>query len=90
MYMLSRYPVLRKALAIGGRFVKIPNMNWDSGVLGVSLEGKPVGLYTDPDLAGVTSGVKVGRHLYYGSLDKDYISRLDLIKYPARDRRSRA
>ncbi|KAJ8647159.1 hypothetical protein MRB53_000182 [Persea americana] len=90
LYMLSRYPVLRKALAIGGRFVKIPNMNWDSGVLGVSLEGKPVALYTDPDLAGVTSGVKVGRHLYYGSLDKDYISRLDMIKYPARDQRSRA
>lgn len=88
--MLTRYPVLRKALAIWVRFMKVPDMNWDSGVLGVSLEGKPVALYTDPDLDGVTSGVKVGRYLYYGSLVKDYISRLDLTRYPARDRRSMA
>lgn len=86
LYMLTRYPFLRKVLAILGRYVKMPEMGTKSGVLSVSLEGKPVALYTDPALSGITSGVKIGRHLYFGSLEKDHISRLDLSIHPARVR----
>ncbi|KAJ8625690.1 hypothetical protein MRB53_034220 [Persea americana] len=84
LYLMVRYPFLRKVAAILERFVKVPEMSWKSGVLGVSLEGKPVALYTDPALFGITSGVKIGRYLYFGSLVKDYISRLDLTTHPAR------
>lgn len=78
-----RYPMVRKALVVLERFVKVPNTPEDAGVLSVSLEGQAIALYSDPALSLVTGGVKIGNHLYYGSLVESYIGRLDLTQHAA-------
>lgn len=55
----------------------------NAGVLQVDLDGKPIALYHDHKSSHITSGVKIGNHLYYGSLLHSHIMRLDLLKYPA-------
>ncbi|KAJ6804358.1 protein STRICTOSIDINE SYNTHASE-LIKE 6-like [Iris pallida] len=81
--MLIKYPFLRKVMVAVGKYVRIPQTERDSGVLSVTPDGKPVALYSDPDLNLVTGGLKIGKHLYYGSLVKPYISRIDLAKIVA-------
>eukprot|EP00262_Sarcandra_glabra_P000139 TRINITY_DN10227_c0_g1_i1.p1 TRINITY_DN10227_c0_g1~~TRINITY_DN10227_c0_g1_i1.p1 ORF type:complete len:375 (-),score=5.31 TRINITY_DN10227_c0_g1_i1:301-1425(-) len=76
--LAQKYPILRKLLGIMAKYGRLPHIMGDGGVVGVSMEGEVLALYTDPDLFGVTCGLKIGRHLYYGSLVKSYISRLDL------------
>ncbi|KVH92122.1 hypothetical protein Ccrd_005846 [Cynara cardunculus var. scolymus] len=46
------------------------------------LEGKPIGCYYDNTLRMTSSGVKIGEHLYLGSVTKPYILRLNLTQYP--------
>ncbi|KAL5713852.1 yls2-like [Ranunculus cassubicifolius] len=76
--LLMRYPWLRKTIAILGKYITIPSGGKDAGVLAVDLDGKPVALYTDRDLSMVTVGMRIGEHLYYGSLVSPYMSRIDV------------
>lgn len=62
------------------KFVKIPYSQRDSGILKVDLDGQPLALFSDPGLTLATSGLKIGKHLWYGSLVKDYLSRIDLTQ----------
>eukprot|EP00268_Persea_americana_P036798 TRINITY_DN3632_c0_g1_i1.p1 TRINITY_DN3632_c0_g1~~TRINITY_DN3632_c0_g1_i1.p1 ORF type:complete len:411 (-),score=71.43 TRINITY_DN3632_c0_g1_i1:419-1585(-) len=82
--MLMHYPIVRKAVVILDRFVKVAHVQKGAGVLSVSLEGQAIALYSDPALAMVTGGIKIGRHLYYGSLVQPFIGRLDLTQHAAR------
>ncbi|XP_058090687.1 protein STRICTOSIDINE SYNTHASE-LIKE 5-like [Magnolia sinica] len=81
-WMMSN-PFARKTLVILKKFVEVPHMQHDGGMLGVSLEGELLALYSDPALFGVTSGLKVGNHLYYGLLAGSYIGRIDLNQHAA-------
>ncbi|KAK0605766.1 hypothetical protein LWI29_030516 [Acer saccharum] len=78
-----RYPFIRKIIAIVERHVGMPKKLKNGGVMAVDLEGKPVAHYYDPELMMITSAIKIGDHLYCGSLTKPYILRLNLRKYPA-------
>ncbi|TXG59893.1 hypothetical protein EZV62_014466 [Acer yangbiense] len=78
-----RYPFIRKIIAIVERHVEMPKKLKNSGVMAVDLEGKPVAHYYDPELTLITSAIKIGDHLYCGSLSKPNILRLNLRKYPA-------
>ncbi|CAI0442548.1 unnamed protein product [Linum tenue] len=78
-----KQPVLRKAMAILTKHLGPLQMEKNSGVFVVDLEGKPVAHYSDPQLALLTSGVKIGTHLYCGSVAFNHILRLDLAKHPA-------
>ncbi|CAL1386967.1 unnamed protein product [Linum trigynum] len=77
-----KQPILRKIIAILTKHLW-PLQLENSGVFVVDLEGKPVALYSDPQLSMITSGVKIGTHLYCGSLVDNRILRLDLAKHPA-------
>ncbi|KAJ3681953.1 hypothetical protein LUZ60_014526 [Juncus effusus] len=81
--VIFKYPILRKILYIIEQFVTVPKSMKNSGVLSVTLDGQPVALYSDPALDLTTSGLKIGNFLYYGSLYKSYISRIDLTKIEA-------
>ncbi|KAF8377717.1 hypothetical protein HHK36_031101 [Tetracentron sinense] len=81
--VVLRYPFVRKGLGILDKFVGRPPMDKDGGVLAVDLEGKPVAHYYDPALSLVTTGIKIGKHLYCGSLMLSHIIRLDLTQHPA-------
>ncbi|KAE8010720.1 hypothetical protein FH972_007063 [Carpinus fangiana] len=78
-----RYPIIRKGIAIMERYVGRPNMEKNGGVLAVDLVGKPTAYYYDPGLLLLTTGIKIGDHLYCGSLFSPYIIRLNLKQYPA-------
>ncbi|XP_073001276.1 protein STRICTOSIDINE SYNTHASE-LIKE 6-like [Typha latifolia] len=84
--IMYKYPIIRKILFILEKFVTVPHNLRDSGGLSVTLEGKPLTLYTDPDLILATGWLKIGRYLYYGSLHKDYLSRIDLTQYVAEEK----
>ncbi|XP_078155567.1 protein STRICTOSIDINE SYNTHASE-LIKE 6-like [Carex rostrata] len=77
---LFKYPILRRILYVVEQFVTVPTGMKNSGVLSVSLDGQPIALYSDPNLILATSGLKIGNYLYYGSLYKSYISRIDLTQ----------
>ncbi|KAI3834309.1 hypothetical protein MKX03_030116 [Papaver bracteatum] len=79
--VMLRYPFIRKTTAMLSRFVNVPHILKDAGVVAVNLNGEVTGLYTDAGLASVTVGIKIGDQLYYGSLVQTYISRLDLTKH---------
>ncbi|KAJ3681952.1 hypothetical protein LUZ60_014525 [Juncus effusus] len=81
--VMFKYPILRKILYIIEQFVTVPKHMKNSGVLSVTLDGQPVALYSDPALILTTSGLKIGNHLYFGSLYKSYISRIELMKIAA-------
>ncbi|XP_068342532.1 protein STRICTOSIDINE SYNTHASE-LIKE 5-like [Pyrus communis] len=79
-----RYPFIRKVLAIvkpyaGGR----PHLEKNAGVFVVNLDGEPIAHYSDPELILITSGIKIGKYLYCGSVVYPYIIRLDLDQHPA-------
>ncbi|KAJ0040856.1 hypothetical protein Pint_28635 [Pistacia integerrima] len=62
---------------------------WDcqenAGVMAVDLEGKPIAHYHDPGIPMISSGIKIGDHLYCGSICNPYILRLDLNQHPAHE-----
>ncbi|PON49998.1 Strictosidine synthase [Parasponia andersonii] len=78
-----RHPFIRKILALVERYVGRPHMETNGGVFAVDLEGKPVSHYHDPALFLISTGVKIGNHLYCGSIIYPYIIRLNLQDYPA-------
>uniref|UniRef100_A0A2N9EI64 Strictosidine synthase conserved region domain-containing protein n=1 Tax=Fagus sylvatica TaxID=28930 RepID=A0A2N9EI64_FAGSY len=79
-----RYPFIRKVLLIMEKYIGRPQMEKNGGVMAVDMEGKPLAHYYDPGLALVSSGMKIGNHLYCGSVFYPYIIRLDLNQYPFR------
>ncbi|KAF3440859.1 hypothetical protein FNV43_RR19145 [Rhamnella rubrinervis] len=78
-----RHPFIRKVLAIMDRYVGRPQTEKNSGVFAVDLEGKPVAHYYDPGLSLLSTGIKIGNHLYCGSVVYPYIIRLNLEQHPA-------
>ena len=78
-----KYASVRKIVAIMEKYVGRPHMEKSGGVLVVDLEGNPIAHYYDIGLAFVSSGIKVGDHLYCGSLVLPYIIRLNVTQHPA-------
>ncbi|OEL34629.1 Protein STRICTOSIDINE SYNTHASE-LIKE 5 [Dichanthelium oligosanthes] len=81
--LLMKYPFVRKLVYLVEKFVALPHGLKNSGTMSVTLDGEPVSTYTDPGLALATGWLKVGKHLYYGSLTETYLSRIDLTKSSA-------
>ncbi|KAI4327820.1 hypothetical protein L6164_020237 [Bauhinia variegata] len=81
--LLLRYPFIRKAAAILVKLIGNPHLENNAGIFIVDLEGKPVAYYHDPDLKLIASGIKIGNHIYCGSILYSYILRLDVKQYPA-------
>lgn len=79
----QKYPFIRKIMAIMERYVGRPQVEKNGGVIAVDLEGKPVEHYYDKNLALISSGIKIGNHLYSGSVVYPYIIRLELHHNPA-------
>ncbi|XP_078442030.1 protein STRICTOSIDINE SYNTHASE-LIKE 5-like [Wolffia australiana] len=76
---LFQYPVVRKISLISSKYGDLTDKFLKgAGVLSVSVEGEPLVLYKDQQLSLSTVGLKVGRHLYYGSLVAAYMSRIPL------------
>ena len=61
-----------------------PNIQKNAGVLAVDLEGKPIAYYYDVGLPDVSTGLKIGNHLYCGFVTQPFIIRLDLLQHAAR------
>ncbi|XP_019423894.1 PREDICTED: protein STRICTOSIDINE SYNTHASE-LIKE 4-like [Lupinus angustifolius] len=77
-----RYPFIRKAMVMLTKYVGSQTKTRNGGVLAVDLEGKPTSHYYDPNLS-LTSGIKIGNHLYCGSIIYPFVIRLDVKQYPA-------
>ncbi|KAJ9703877.1 hypothetical protein PVL29_005241 [Vitis rotundifolia] len=78
-----KYPWIQKVVAIMERYKVWPHMEKNGGVLVVELEVNPIAYYYDLDLLEVTSGVKIGNHLYCGSITAPYLIRLVLHQHAA-------
>ncbi|XP_071706364.1 protein STRICTOSIDINE SYNTHASE-LIKE 6-like [Rutidosis leptorrhynchoides] len=81
--LARKYPYMRKVLGFLEKNLKRPSVEKNSGAIQVDLNGKLVARYYEPELKFVTTGIKIGKHLYLGNLAKSFIIRLDLTKYPA-------
>ncbi|PHU26860.1 Protein STRICTOSIDINE SYNTHASE-LIKE 6 [Capsicum chinense] len=81
--LAQRYPIIRKIMGIIVKYVGTPHVEKNGGVLSVDLQGNPVEHYYDGDLTMVSSGMKIGDHLYCGSVKTPYMLRLNLKQYPA-------
>ncbi|KAJ9703872.1 hypothetical protein PVL29_005237 [Vitis rotundifolia] len=79
-----KYPSIRKVMAIWTRFIGSPEIKKNGGVLEIDLEGKPIAHYYDPKLSLLSSGIKIGKHLYCGFVVRPYMIRLDLDHHAAR------
>ncbi|XP_039684630.1 protein STRICTOSIDINE SYNTHASE-LIKE 6 isoform X1 [Medicago truncatula] len=80
--IMLKYPFIRKALAIITKKVPSLNLYKNGGVITVDLEGKSTAHYYDPKLS-LSGGIKIGNHLYCGSILYPFVIRLDIEKYPA-------
>ncbi|KAF2543141.1 hypothetical protein F2Q68_00030794, partial [Brassica cretica] len=78
-----RYPLLRKVTAMVAKWGFNLMFAEDAGVLQVDFDGNPIAFYHDHKITHLTTGVKIGKYLYCGSLLHSRILRLDLLKYPA-------
>ena len=65
------------------KYIGSPDMEKNGGVLAVDMEGKPIAHYYDSSFSWISSGIKIGNHIYCGSPLNHYIIRLDLKQYPA-------
>ncbi|XVF62271.1 hypothetical protein PTKIN_Ptkin08bG0204100 [Pterospermum kingtungense] len=81
-----KYPLVRKALAIIERAIGRVHMEKNSGVLAVDMGGKPVAQYRDVELNMISTGMKIKKHLYCGSVFYPYIIRLNLDQHGAEAR----
>ncbi|KAD2392750.1 hypothetical protein E3N88_39727 [Mikania micrantha] len=80
------YPFVRKILAFGLKhFHTMPTLLRFGGIIALDLDGKPIGGYYDVSWAYTTSGLKIGEHLYLGSLERPYFMRLNLTQNPPMD-----
>lgn len=82
-----KYPFLRKLIAMAAKYGLELLVKKNASVMQVDLDGNPIALYHDHPFSHITSGVKIGNHLYCGSLLHSYIVRLDLLKYPAQQQK---
>lgn len=82
-HLALKYPFIRKVMGIMEKYVGRPQMEKNGGVIAVDLEGNPTELYIDHELSLITGGIKIGEHLYVGSLAYPYLIRLNLTQYPA-------
>lgn len=80
--IMLKYPFIRKVLAIITKKVSSLNLSKNGGVITVDLEGKPTTHYYDPKFS-LTTGIKIGNHMYCGSILYPFVIRLDIEKYPA-------
>lgn len=80
--IMLKYPFIRKALAIIIKKVSSLNLSKNGGIITVDLEGKPTTHYYDPKFS-LTTGIKIGNHMYCGSILYPFVIRLDIEKYPA-------
>ncbi|KAG9132323.1 hypothetical protein Leryth_013003 [Lithospermum erythrorhizon] len=78
-----KYPFIRKIMGIIEKTVGRPHMEKNGGALAIDLEGRPVAHYYDQHLSMVSSSIKIGDHLYCGSVAKPYMIRLNLTQHPA-------
>ncbi|KAL9148644.1 hypothetical protein ABFS82_12G055400 [Erythranthe guttata] len=81
--LAQRYPFIRKVIAMVDRYIGRPSTEKNGGVIAVDLDGKPTAHYYDSDFSLISSGIKIGEHLYCGSIARPYIIRLNLTRYPA-------
>eukprot|EP01018_Ginkgo_biloba_P016517 Gb_04243 [translate_table: standard] len=80
--LIPKYPFLRHVLVFLLRLMPGSNFGTmkEAGVLAVDKDGRPIALYSHPKLTLITSGLKIGNYLYFGSLSQNYIGRLDLTQ----------
>ncbi|KAI3462296.1 hypothetical protein Pfo_018959 [Paulownia fortunei] len=81
--LVQRYPFIRKVIVIVERYIGRPKTEKNGGVIAVDLDGKPTAHYYDRDVFLISSGIKIGEHLYCGSILLPYIIRLNVSQYPA-------
>ncbi|KAI3816162.1 hypothetical protein L1987_15852 [Smallanthus sonchifolius] len=82
-HVTMAYPFVRKIIAFGLKhFQTMPTLMKFGGVIALDLDGKPIGGYYDDLWPYTTSGLKIGEHLYFGSLARPYFLRLNLTQYP--------
>ncbi|KAL5226139.1 hypothetical protein ABZP36_012778 [Zizania latifolia] len=82
--VLFKHPFVRKLVyLVDKHVVEIPHDLKNAGAMSVSLAGEPVSMYSYPGLALATGWLKVGDYLYYGSLAKPFLSKINLAKSPA-------
>ncbi|CAA2972420.1 STRICTOSIDINE SYNTHASE-LIKE 6-like [Olea europaea subsp. europaea] len=82
--LTQRYAFIRKAMAIVAKYMgEPPRFQKNGGIFAVDFDGKPIAHYYDHDLYQITSGTKIGEHLYCGSIQFPYITRLNISQYPA-------
>ncbi|KAI3808362.1 hypothetical protein L1987_24311 [Smallanthus sonchifolius] len=82
--LARKHPYIRKFFAfLDKNNIQRPSMERNAGAVVVDLDGKPIRQYYDPELKFVTTGIKIGEHLYLGNLMKSFIMRLNLTQYPA-------
>ncbi|PWA39757.1 strictosidine synthase-like 4 [Artemisia annua] len=81
--LARKYPYIRKVLAFLEKYQKRPSVEKNAGAIVVDLDGKLVERYYEPELTLVTTGIKIGEHLYLGNLMTSFITRLNLTQYPA-------
>lgn len=65
------------------KYVGKPDMEKNGGAVAVDLEGNLKAHYYDAHFSMISSAIKIGNHLYCGSLQYPFIIRLDLNKHPA-------
>ncbi|KAG2694998.1 hypothetical protein I3760_08G170700 [Carya illinoinensis] len=82
-HLTFKYPLIRKFASIALKYTGRLYLGRSGGVLVVDLAGKPMAHYYDPELPLLTSAMKIGDHLYCGSLVAPYIISLNLKQYPA-------
>lgn len=77
------YPVISKLTAIMEKYIGLPRMEKNAGVIAVDLHGNPLAHYYDEKLALTSTGKKIGEYLYCGSIVAPYILRINLDQNPA-------
>jgi sugar lactone lactonase YvrE len=82
-----KYPFLRKLTAMVAKYGVDLMFMENAGVLQVDLDGNPIAYYHDPKLSHIATCDKIGKYLYCGSLSQSHILRLDLLKYPAQNKK---
>ncbi|XP_024978344.1 protein STRICTOSIDINE SYNTHASE-LIKE 6-like [Cynara cardunculus var. scolymus] len=80
---IQTYPFARKILAfIFKHLHKMPELMKFGGVIALDLEGNTIRGYYDDSWKMTTSGLKIGEHLYMGSIIRPHILRLNLTQNP--------
>ncbi|KAL6274179.1 hypothetical protein ACE6H2_024871 [Prunus campanulata] len=81
-----RYPFTRKVLGIMEKYTTgIPSTQEDGGILEVDLEGNLISYYFDQELTEVSGAIRIGNHIFGGSLHNPYILSFDIQENPAID-----